>query len=202
MARLTVEQRREAAIDATLRVIAQDGVEAATTRRIAAEAQMGQSSIFYAFASRDELLAAVVERGVADELEAMSGWLDSLADLPAGTSIEDVIRTGLNVFVESTIADPARQQVLVGLTLYARRTSGLGHLAERLYEGYYATAADVLDEASRISGAAWQLPPAELAPILIALTDGITLCWLGTQSRTQLEAVVANAVRVLVGYVA
>lgn len=201
MARLTLEERREAAIAATLRVIAVDGVEAATTRRIASEAKMGQSSIFYAFSSRDELLAAVVEHGVAQELDYMNGWLETLAEYPAGEApMEDLIRAGLLAFAENAITEPARQQVLIGLALYARRTPGLEHLAERLYDGYYDVGARVLDEAARISGCVWSRPTTDLAPTVIALSDGITLCWLGTGSRERVNAVVESAVTLILGY--
>ncbi|MGO3327584.1 TetR/AcrR family transcriptional regulator [Gordonia sp. (in: high G+C Gram-positive bacteria)] len=201
MARLTLEERREAAIAAALRVIAADGVEAATTRRIAREAKMGQSSIFYAFSSRDELLAAVVEHGVAQELDSMNGWLGTLADFPVGdATMEDLIRAGLLAFAENAITDPSRQQVLIGLALYARRTPGLEHLAERLYDGYYDIGARVLDEAARISGCVWSRPTADLAPTVIALSDGITLCWFGTGSRERVNAVVESAVTLILGY--
>ncbi|MCF8570304.1 TetR family transcriptional regulator [Gordonia sp. HY002] len=201
MARLTLEERREAAIAATLRVIAVDGVEAATTRRIASEAKMGQSSIFYAFSSRDELLAAVVAHGVAQELDYMNGWLETLADYPEGEApMEDLIRAGLLAFAENAITEPARQQVLIGLALYARRTPGLEHLAERLYDGYYDVGARVLDEAARISGCVWSRPTTDLAPTVIALSDGITLCWLGTGSRERVNAVVESAVTLILGY--
>ena len=201
MARLSLEQRRQAAITATLRVIGTDGVEAATTRRIAAEAKMGQSSIFYAFASRDELLAAVVEYGVAEELSAMDGWLHLLADFPANDApIEDLIRGALQSFAENAINDSARQQALIGLALYARRTEGLEYLAERLYGGYYAVAERLLDEAARISGRRFRKPTVELAPSVIAATDGITLCWLGTASREHVDRVIETGVQMLLGF--
>ncbi|GEE00960.1 hypothetical protein nbrc107696_14060 [Gordonia spumicola] len=203
MARLSLEQRRQAAITATLRVIGTDGVEAATTRRIAAEAKMGQSSIFYAFASRDELLAAVVEHGVSEELSAMDGWLHLLAEFPANDApIEDLIRGAFESFAQNAINESARQHALIGLALYARRTEGLEYLAERLYDGYYAVAEKLLDEAARISGRTFTKPTSELAPSVIAVTDGITLCWLGTASREQVDRVIDTSVNLLLGYVA
>ncbi len=203
MARLSLEQRRHAAITATLRVIGTDGVEAATTRRIAAEAKMGQSSIFYAFASRDELLAAVVEYGVAEELASMDGWLHLLSEYPADDApVDDLIRGALQSFAENAINDSARQQALIGLALYARRTEGLEYLAERLYDGYYAVAERILDEAARISGRTFTKPTAELASSVIAITDGLTLCWLGTASRDHVDRVIETGVSLLLGFVA
>ncbi|GAC81113.1 DNA-binding transcriptional regulator YbjK [Gordonia malaquae] len=202
MARLSLEQRRQAAITATLRVIGTDGVEAATTRRIAAEAKMGQSSIFYAFASRDELLAAVVEYGIAEELAAMDGWLQLLAEFPANDApIEDLMRGALQSFAENAINDSARQHALIGLALYARRTEGLEYLAERLYDGYYAVAERLLDEAARISGVRFTKSTHELAPSVIAITDGLTLCWLGTASREQVDRVIETGVSLFIGFV-
>ena len=67
MTRIPAAERRAALAAAARTVIARDGLAAATTRAIVAEAGMPLASFHYAVASRDELLRDVVELVVADE---------------------------------------------------------------------------------------------------------------------------------------
>ncbi|MFP3394334.1 TetR family transcriptional regulator, partial [Brevibacillus sp. SIMBA_076] len=61
MTRIPVADRRMALVQAALRLIARDGVAAATTRRIVAEAGMPLASFHYVFSSRDELMGELIE---------------------------------------------------------------------------------------------------------------------------------------------
>lgn len=63
MARIPVEERREALIDAAFRVIGEQGLSRASTRAIVAEAGMSLASFHYAFESRDQLLEAADHGG-------------------------------------------------------------------------------------------------------------------------------------------
>ena len=54
MPRVSAPSRREALIEAALRVMERDGLTAGTTRAIVAEAGMSLASFHYAFSSRDE----------------------------------------------------------------------------------------------------------------------------------------------------
>lgn len=204
MARLTVQQRRDAAINATMRVIARDGVEAATTRRIADEAQVGQSSLFYAFESRDELLAAVVEHGIAQELAAMDGWLSQASAMftTSQMNIADVARAAFDSFMHDLIENRDREYALVELALYARRTEGLEHLAESLYRGYNELVSGLLVVAAETTGVTWTLPAEELATIVVAMTDGMTLSYLSTGDREAVRRIADGGVQLLLGYVA
>ncbi|MCI2419593.1 TetR family transcriptional regulator [Saccharopolyspora sp. K220] len=64
------ERRRRAIIDATLRVVARDGVAGVSHRNIAREAEVPPASIAYYFAGIDELLVAALlescEKMIAD----------------------------------------------------------------------------------------------------------------------------------------
>ena len=65
--RIPALERRSSLVDAALRVVAERGVAQATTRAIVAEAGMSLASFHYAFASRDELMAELIRRVVAQE---------------------------------------------------------------------------------------------------------------------------------------
>ncbi len=186
-----------------MRVIARDGVEAATTRRIAEEANVGQSSLFYAFASRDELLAAVVEHGIAQELAAMSGWLGEASAFFASATMDivDILAAAFAAFKHDLIENREREYALVELALYAQRTEGLEHLADRLYRGYYELVSGLLEVAAESTGITWALPPRELATIVVAMTDGMTLSYLGTGDHDVVQRIADGGAALLLGYV-
>ncbi|GAA2065113.1 TetR/AcrR family transcriptional regulator [Williamsia deligens] len=167
---------------AAFRVVATAGVEAATTRRICAEAQMSLASFHYAFDSRDALLEALVISGLSSEDTAVHAVLaaspDTAHDSPA--DIGALLRGGLHGYVDSVVADPEREQAMVALAQYARRTPGLETLAADTYTRYYALAARALTTAADAAGVRWRTPPADLAPLVVAATDGLTLAYLNT----------------------
>ncbi len=89
MPKISDEKRaaaRQRLIDATVAVAERDGVEALTTRSIVAEAGVSSGMFYGHFASKEELLAAVVDQGV-DELTTMVA-----AELDVGTPIEGIVR--------------------------------------------------------------------------------------------------------------
>ena len=63
--------RRAQLIEAATRVVAREGVAAATTRRIAAEAGVPHGLVHYWFTGKDELLEEVVQ-GMLRQLEAVA----------------------------------------------------------------------------------------------------------------------------------
>jgi AcrR family transcriptional regulator len=75
MARVPAEERRLQFVEAAARVIAQDGLASATTRRIASEADAPLAALHYCFRSKDELLEEVynfLSRDYAKALEPVA----------------------------------------------------------------------------------------------------------------------------------
>ncbi|MGR5239213.1 TetR/AcrR family transcriptional regulator [Vibrio alfacsensis] len=61
--------RKNELVEATLRVIASEGVKAATVRSIADEANVTQGLIRYHFRSKDELIIAAYEKHMTDLID-------------------------------------------------------------------------------------------------------------------------------------
>lgn len=172
MARIPASERRAALVQAALRVVATQGLAAATTRAIVAEAGMSLASFHYAFASRDELMHELVTFVVEHEESAV---------LPApsdGASLRDTIRAGLQRYAELLRSDPLREQAMLELTQHALRSEGMEHLARLQYQRYYALAAAALDTAAAQTHHRWTQPVDQIARLLVALTDGLTMSWL------------------------
>src|SRR5215469_4946535 len=68
--------RRAELVEAAGRVVARDGVAAATTRRIAEEAGLPQGLVHYWFASKDELLEEVIMT-LLREFEAVTAMISA-----------------------------------------------------------------------------------------------------------------------------
>jgi AcrR family transcriptional regulator len=172
MTRMAVADRRAALIQAALRVIAAEGVAAATTRAITTEAGMSLASFHYAFRSRDELIAELIPYVVEHESLAAE------ATLTAGADLATTIRLGLRGFLDLVAADPAREQAMFELTQYALRTSELGEAARAQYASYYKAAEAIVEAAAQLTGRTWTRPVEQIARIVVTLTDGLTLGWL------------------------
>jgi AcrR family transcriptional regulator len=176
MARIAATERREALVRAALAVIARDGVHAATTRAITAEAGMSLASFHYAVPSRDDLLRDVVELVVSSQDEVAFGTLD--LDAP---DLRTAVRAVLGSYLDIVRADPAREQAMFELTQYALRTPALAGFPEAQYRVYRDLAHRLLEGGAERYGVTWDAPVAELATLVISLTDGATLAWLATR---------------------
>jgi AcrR family transcriptional regulator len=178
MPRISAADRRAALVRAAVRVVARDGVAAATTRVIVAEAGMSLASFHYAFTSRDELMVELINAVVDGEESALAPVLQPAE---SGVSIRDVVRTGLQSFFEAVRADPDREKAMFELTQWALREPGFEPLARRQYDRYFAAAERALVAAAALTGNEWRRPTAEIARMLVTLTDGLTFAWLVTR---------------------
>ncbi|MEN2737098.1 TetR family transcriptional regulator C-terminal domain-containing protein [Microbacterium sp. X-17] len=184
MTRIAPAARRASLVQAALRVIARDGVAAATTRRIVAEAGMPLASFHYVFASRDELMAELVSTVVAGEQTDLEPALDPAT---APLELRAAIRSGLQHYLDGVRADPDREKAMFELTQWALREPGFAPLARRQYDRYYELAERAARDAAELTGSAWSLPVAEVARLLVTLTDGLTIAWLVTRDDAAAE---------------
>jgi AcrR family transcriptional regulator len=193
MARMAAAERRAALVQAALRIIATQGVAAATTRAITSAAGMSLASFHYAFRTRDELIAELIAYVVENETLAAQSTLE------AGKDLESTIRIGLLAYMDLVAADPARELAMFELTQYALRTSDLGDAARAQYASYYAAAEAVVTAAADLTGRTWSRPVEEIARIVVTLTDGLTLGWLVHRDDLATRQVVDFAARALAG---
>lgn len=195
MARMSAAERRAALAQAALAVVDREGVHAATTRAIVAEAEMPLGSFHYAVPSRDELLRDVVELVVAGEGDALLASL--LAD---AVDPRDAIRRTLTAYLDHVRTAPGREQAMFELTQYALRSSELSDLPAEQYARYHALAAEVLGAAEAHLGIRWTVPVAELARLVVTITDGVTLAWLADRDDAAAEATIELATTALVPF--
>ena len=172
VARIPAPERRSALIEAALRVVSRNGIAQATTRAIVAEAGMSLASFHYAFDSRDELIDELITTVVAREQQAI------IPEVLPGQDLREILESGILRYFEHLKADPAHEQAMLELTQYALRSSERHPLAVAQYARYAELGQRSLDLAASAADAEWRVPVAEVARVLVAFTDGLTLTWL------------------------
>lgn len=187
--RIPAAQRRELLLDAALRVMAREGVAAATTRAIVREAGMSLASFHYAFDSYDAMMRALMAKVVDATRLAAEGRLHLDGDVDIRTALRD----GLRGYLDHLIADPEHEQVLQELAQLALRTPELEPLARELLARYHDAAQDLLEAGARAAGVAWTVPVRDVARLVVTVTDGITLAWLADRDTAAALGVVEFA---------
>ncbi len=166
MARMSAAERRAHVVDAAIAVVAEEGLTAASTRRIAERAGVHQGIVHYVFTDKDDLLKAVVER-LVETMEQLS--LTALDDAP---TLIEAIRRATELFWRVTEADPGLQLAQYELTAWALR-SGRADLAEWQYDRYRAVIRSAL--ASAAGDQTLPVPLEDLADLLLSTVDGVLL---------------------------
>lgn len=160
----------EELVQAALRVIARDGVAAATTRKIADEAAVPLGTVHYWFADKNELLEDVVREAVR-RLETAA----TSTGIGHGGTYEDV-RGGLHAAWGEILADdPGAQLGLYELTALALRNPSMRHLARLQYTSYRELA---LRSIQPVVAGLDEDRAALIAEFLAVTVDGLCLAWL------------------------
>jgi AcrR family transcriptional regulator len=79
----SVDLTRERLLDAAAHTFSRDGIRGATTREIAREAGVNEVTLFRHFKSKEQLLRAVLQRGLESEIAIMdqhSSWKENLRE--------------------------------------------------------------------------------------------------------------------------
>lgn len=130
-ARATVE----AILEATARVLVEEGYESATTGRIAEVAGVSIGSLYQYFPTKDALVLALLERHEAH----MVGQLAAMAVELQGVPLEKAVRVYVRSMLAVHAANPKLHQVLtmqIGTVLDAKRIREMQSQVESLLRAY------------------------------------------------------------------
>jgi AcrR family transcriptional regulator len=170
--RIAVEDRRQALLAAGLRVVARGGMARASTRAIAAEAEMPTASFHYVFASYGAMVEELV-RAILDEQTAAV----AAAVGEAGT-LREFVGGALQGWMDRAAADPDTEVALHEIVGWSRSSPDLRHLATTVYDRYTEAAGAFVTAAEERFGARWTLPPDDVVRFVLVLTDGVAARWL------------------------
>ncbi|MQP66243.1 TetR family transcriptional regulator [Niveispirillum sp. SYP-B3756] len=179
---------REAIMAAAITVLARDGVQGTTTRRIAQEAGINLGTLHYHFDGKEAVLLSVLSHLLArvqQELATRFTQPEPLRD-----RIDSLI-----MFIRSQVEQrPDEQVALFNLTLYALATDGSQWLAKKKYEEFLALYRQTLAEASDVRDGSLNPDLDGLANFILTGLVGILLQWLATANGLRSH----QAVRMLV----
>ncbi|MYS49656.1 TetR family transcriptional regulator [Streptomyces sp. SID6013] len=164
--------RREQLVAAALRVMKRDGIAAATTRAICAEAGMPHGAFHYCFRSKQELYAALLSTDINITLESAWPTVAPTAD-PAGA-----IRALLRAYWAAVEEDPETQLVLSELVNLALREPELGQLPGWEHQTSLEKVVSYLDRFADEAQLEYTVEARELAEMVLSALGGVVSSWL------------------------
>jgi AcrR family transcriptional regulator len=193
VARMSASERRELLVEAAIRVMTRDGVTKATTRAIAAEAEMPLGVFHYAFRSKQELMTMVTEtiaRQSKAEIDAAV-----LGDGPP--ELLDLVLAGVGAYFDHVVQHPLEHLVTYELTTNALRDEELLDVAKRQYEYYLEQNAALLEALGELLGLEFTAPLPIVNRYIFSVMDGLALNWLAKGDEEEARAVLDLLARTL-----
>ncbi|WP_134727432.1 TetR/AcrR family transcriptional regulator [Amycolatopsis nivea] len=179
MAHVPTQVRSEQFIDAAVRIIAEQGVPRATTRRIAEAADAPLASLHYCFRDKDGLFLAVFQH-LADEAASTFASLEP-AEL-------EVTVTRLVEFMGRWVVEHP-DYALAQVDLYLWMARHRPALAAESAEVYLRSVADVLQRSAGPSVPADRIKA--LASVLAGVADGLVVQRAALRGQAHVDAYVA-----------
>lgn len=164
--------RRDALLDAVLRVVAEVGADAVTHRRVAETAGVPLASTTYWFESKEHLLTAALQRAADRDVERLSALLGEAAGR-ARDPLGLAVRTVLGPSEASAQTSRGRLLATYALVLEAARRPALRDVTVRWTDAYL----EVLPPLLAAAGSRHPRPDAEL---LLAAADGLLVAQLAS----------------------
>jgi AcrR family transcriptional regulator len=193
MTRMSAGDRRDALVEAAIRVMTREGVAKATTRAIAAEADMPLGVFHYAFRSKQELMATVIET-IARQSRAEIDQAVLTGDAP---DLLELVKAGLRAYFDHVVAHPDEHLVTYELTSTALRDEELGEVAHRQYDYYLEQNEALLLAAAELMGLEYVEPLPVVNRLLFSLMDGLALNWLAKGNEEEAREVLELGARML-----
>jgi AcrR family transcriptional regulator len=172
--RMSAAQRRELLVEAAIRVMTRDGVARATTRAIAQEAGMPLGVFHYAFRSKQELMAMVVQT-ISRRSRA-----DMDAAVFSGETIEvmEMVKAGMLAYFNHVVAHPLEHLVTYELTTSALRDPELEEVAKEQYDYYLQDTEQLLTAGAELLNLEVVEDMAIVTRTMFSLMDGLALNYL------------------------
>ncbi|MCT4353348.1 TetR/AcrR family transcriptional regulator [Streptomyces sp. Je 1-79] len=175
MARVPAAERRNDLVNAAIQVIASHGVDGATTRRIAEQANAPLATLHYCFQSKELLFAAVFER-LAERYREVLVANDVHGDVSA--TARAILRGLMNWYLKSSDFASAT----IELISWAQRTRE--HPAEAVYNAAFKVMRSILERAASGQDIAPETID-QITYVVGALSDGYVMNWLTYADRAQ-----------------
>jgi AcrR family transcriptional regulator len=185
--------RRAQIIDATMRLIARDGVAALSTRKIAHEAAISLATLHYLFGGKDDLLLAVLDAATSRMIGALV-----MVDVHPGRGLRAAVAESFAALCALLDRAPALPLVRCEVLLYAgRRRAG----PARAFQQRYLDALQVCYRVACAPGEVGLLASEDLAAVVSSSIDGLAVQTAMGVPLPQQEATRAQVLRALLALV-
>lgn len=158
--------RREALLEAVLRIVAEVGPDAVTHRRVAEVAELPLASTTYWFKSKEHLLTAALELAAERDTARLLAYVSA-----AGRGETDPLDAVIGAITECDDPGRATRGSLIAtfaLLLEAARRPALQAIAQRWTEAYLLTLGRLMESAGSHH-------PREDAELLLGAADGLLM---------------------------
>ena len=158
--------RREALLEAVLKIVADVGAEAVTHRRVAEVAELPLASTTYWFESKDHLLTAALELAAERDTTRLLQYAAAVG--PDGIDPIDAVIGAITECDDPARANHGSLIATFTLLLEAARRPALQEIAQRWTEAYLVTLARLLESAGSSH-------PREDAELMLGAADGMLI---------------------------
>lgn len=171
--------RRDALLDAVIRIVADVGADAVTHRRVAEVADLPLASTTYWFESKEHLLTAALERAADGDIERLRAFIQD-APTVAADPVAVAVDAILDPVDESGQASRGSLLATYALLLEAARRPALRAVTRRWTDAYLAALGRLLAQAGSSD------PPSDAA-LLLAAADGLLVEQLASGENSDLR---------------
>ncbi|MGI5122724.1 TetR/AcrR family transcriptional regulator [Marinactinospora thermotolerans] len=182
---ISADERRRRLLAAALRVMKREGIAAATTRAICAEAGMPHGAFHYCFRSKRELYGALLASDIEIDLDPV--W----PEISPAASPRENIRTLLLAYWSQVEADPDAQLVLFDLGSFVLRDPELRELPRGEYAASLEKVTGYIVRLGEEAGLTYLCEERAIAELVVTTLNGVAWSWLahrdGVAARASLE---------------
>jgi AcrR family transcriptional regulator len=160
------DQQRRLFADAAMRLIAREGFEAVTMRKVAAEAGLSYGSLFHYFDSKDDLLLFAIGRSTAEQGRRVSEF----------TSRKKGLQALQQLITDDTLVDSATRDDWMVWQAFIYRSSlqeRFARMHAELIDGWVERIRSLLEEAQASGEVRQDLDPAAEAAALWVFSAGL-----------------------------
>ena len=199
--RLSVEDRRAQLVECALALADRGGMSAVTVRGVAEEAKVSLGVVHYCFEDKEQLVAAMIEKVIAEQLEALIG------SIPKGTLAtgRDALRTwvdeALTAVWRRAAEYPDRWLLMIESMLFSLRqpiesaSAGQAMVQHQTAEKYGRAYLSEIGERCQMR---WDIEERTLVRTALQMLFGTVQWWLVDRD----DAAARNSLTVVAGWIA
>jgi AcrR family transcriptional regulator len=177
-------------LDAALQVFGERGIAASSVNDVAAAAGLTKGAVYSSFASKDELVLAIMEE------HALQRLTDALAGLEQARDPDEAIARVGTVLVEAIRTDAVWHRLLAEYFALSAHDPEIRRALRDRRRRARETVARALAALSERTGAPLPMPPDQLALALFAISNGV-----GIEAGIDPEAVADDLLARILGFI-